>query len=271
MSFLKTTWRRYLAWLVLVCLFAAACVLLSRWQFDRRAQVLAVINTIDSNYDQPPKPLSALLSDTNTALPADKQWLPAEVHGSYVPSMTTLVRNKPYGGNPGFEVLVPFRTDQNTVVVVDRGWLPTGNAQDSPDHVPAVTDEPMTLVGRLMPGEAALNRTAPEGQIPSIYLPAFATFDSAKTYLNAYLMLDRESVKQPQATKIARPNYGEGNHLSYAIQWIVFGVLAFATLFWAVRKELEFYRAANVPGYVAKPKRKTKTDADAEVEDALLD
>lgn len=270
MSFLKTTWRRYIAWLILVCLFAAGCVLLSRWQFERRAQVVAVINTIDANYDQKPVALETALPDLFSALPADKQWLPVRVTGHYIPELTTLVRNKPYGGNPGFEVLVPFLTEQNTVVVVDRGWLPTGNAQDSPDVIPQPTAQPLTLVGRLQPGEQALNRTAPEGQIPSIYLPQLATMNSAQTYVNAYLMLDSESIKQPQAKLIARPNYGEGNHLSYAIQWIVFGLLAFATLFWAVRKELEFYRAANDPNYVVKPKRKSATDRDAEVEDQLL-
>jgi len=270
MSFFKTTWRRYLAWLILVCLFAAGCVFLSRWQFDRRSQVVAVINTIDANYDRSPVLLQAALPDLVSTLPANKQWLPVRVTGHYMPQLTTLVRNKPYGGYPGFEVLVPFVTEQNTVIVIDRGWLPTGNTQDSPDFVPKPSSQTLTLVGRLMPGEQALNRTAPAGQIPSIYLPALATMNSAQTYINAYLMLDRESIKQPSAKLIARPSFGEGNHLSYAIQWIIFGVLAFATLFWAVRKEMQFYRASIDPNYVIKPKRKSAVDKDAEVEDELL-
>ena len=270
MSFFKTTWRRYLAWLVLVCLFAVGCVFLSRWQFDRRTQVVSVMNTIAENYDQKPADLASVLRDPFADLPAEKQWLPVQVSGHYVPELTTLVRNKPYGGYPGFEVLVPFVTEQNTVIIIDRGWLATGNKQDSPDSVPTPSAAQLTLVGRLMPGEAALNRTAPKGQIPSIYLPAMATLNSAPTYLGAYLMLDSESVKQPQAELIGKPGIGEGNHLSYAIQWIIFGVLAFATLIWAVRKELQFYRAANDPTFVAKPKRKSATDKDAEVEDELL-
>jgi hypothetical protein len=82
--------------------------------------------------------------------------------------------------------------------------------------------------------------------------------------------LASESVKQRQVKHLPEPKFGEGNHLSYAIQWIIFGLLAFLTLIWAVRKELQFYRAANDPTYVEKPKRKTATDEDAEAEDLLL-
>ena len=165
---------------------------------------------------------------------------------------------------------MPFLTDQNTVVIIDRGWVATGNAHDAPDSVPQPTMTHLSLVGRLMPGEAALNRTAPLGQIPSIYLPQLAIMNSTKTYLNVYLLLDRESIKEPQAQLLPKPSYGEGNHLSYAIQWILFSLLAFATLIWAVRKEIEFHRAANDPNFVVKSKRKSAVEQDAEIEDSLL-
>jgi len=270
MNFFRASWRRYVAWLILVCLFAAGCVLLSRWQLERRAEVVTVIDTISNNYNQEPKPLRDLLPSLLTPLPANKKWLPVSVTGHYLPEMTTLVRNRSLGGSPGFEVLVPFLSENNEVVIIDRGWVATGSVQDSPDFVPTPNHEQLTLVGRLMPTEPALNRTAPQGQIPSIYLPSLATMNSAQTHINAYLLLDSESVKQPQAKHLPEPKFGEGNHLSYAIQWIIFGVLAFLTLIWAVRKELHFYRAANDPNYVAKPKKKTATDKDAEAEDLLL-
>ncbi len=270
MTFLKSSWRRYLAWLVLVALFSVACVFLSQWQFDRRAQVVAVMNTIDANYDRAVEPLEKVLPSLTEPLPEAKKWLPVTITGHYLPEMTTLVRNRPLGGYPGFEVLVPFLTRNNQVVIIDRGWLPTGNAQDSPDELPSPSEAELTLVGRLMPTEAALNRTAPQGQIPSIDLPSLATMNSAQTYINAYLTLDRESIAQPQAKLLPKPSIGEGNHLSYAIQWIIFSILAILTLVWAIRKEMQFYRAANDPSFVVKPKRKSATDKDAEAEDSIL-
>lgn len=271
MSFLKTSWRRYLAWLLLVCLFSVGCIFLSRWQFDRRAQVVEVIKTIDSNYDKPPANLASALPDLYAPLPANKQWLPVSVTGHYLPNSTTLVRNRSLGGNPGFELLVPFLTSQNNVIIIDRGWVATGNTHDYPDSIPQTSAARLTLVGRLMPSEAALNRTAPAGQIPSIYLPALATMNSAQTYINAYLLLDHESIAQPQAKVLPKPSFGEGNHLSYAIQWIIFGLLAFGTLFWAIRKEMQISRASNDPSFKARPRRKSAVDHDAEVEDQLLD
>jgi cytochrome oxidase assembly protein ShyY1 len=270
MNFLRASWRRYVAWLVLVCLFSAGCVLLSRWQLDRRTEVVSVIDTISNNYNQEPKPLRELLPSLLKPLPANKKWLPVSVTGHYLPEMTTLVRNRSLGGNPGFEVLVPFLSEDNQVVIINRGWVATGSVEDSPDFVPTPNQARLTLVGRLMPTEPALNRSAPAGQIPSIDLPALATMNSARTFINAYLLLDSESTKQPQVKHLPEPKFGEGNHLSYAIQWIIFGVLAFLTLIWAVRKEKHFYRLANDPNYVVKPKRKSETDKDADAEDALI-
>jgi hypothetical protein len=54
----------------------------------------------------------------------------------------------------------------------------------------------------------------------------------------------------------------EGNHLSYALQWLLFGAMAFIAFGWALRQEL-LYRAG-------KQKAKKK-DFDSEAEDSILD
>jgi cytochrome oxidase assembly protein ShyY1 len=59
-----------------------------------------------------------------------------------------------------------------------------------------------------------------------------------------------------------KPVQDEGPHLSYALQWIVFGLMAFVGLVWAVRRERKI-AAGNAP--VA------RREKDADVEDALLD
>jgi cytochrome oxidase assembly protein ShyY1 len=85
-----------------------------------------------------------------------------------------------------------------------------------------------------------------------------------------YLRLAAESPASILAPKIeTMPELSEGNHLSYAIQWIVFAVLAFVTMAYFIRQELEHYRVANDSNYVPKVTRKTRAQRDNEVEDAL--
>mgnify|MGYP000193316664 CR=1 FL=1 len=50
MSYFKLSWRRWLSWLAVVIVFAIACTFLSRWQFARRAEVVAKNDLISGNY-----------------------------------------------------------------------------------------------------------------------------------------------------------------------------------------------------------------------------
>jgi hypothetical protein len=59
-----------------------------------------------------------------------------------------------------------------------------------------------------------------------------------------------------------RPVEDEGPHLSYALQWIAFGILAFIGLVWAVRRERTIAAGGTIP---------KRRERDAEVEDAILD
>ncbi len=50
-----------------------------------------------------------------------------ELKGSYDAAGQRIVRNRPLNGQPGYEVVVPFKLDSGETVVIDRGWLPIGN------------------------------------------------------------------------------------------------------------------------------------------------
>jgi hypothetical protein len=62
----------------------------------------------------------------------------------------------------------------------------------------------------------------------------------------------------------------EGNHLSYAVQWILFALMGFYALFWAIRQEREYRRLERDPTYVPKSLRNRKV-TDGDIEDRLLD
>ena len=264
--------RRWGAYLALVVVFAIACALLSWWQWARRAETLAEGTLVTRNFEADPVAVGDLLSGLGSWRTGE-EWRPVELHGRYLGDEQLLVRNRVFNANPGFEVLVPFQLDDGTVFIVDRGWLPIGQKQDTPDTVPSAPSGQVTVVARLQQSEPVLpGRIAPSGQIPEINLPTVAKMSGTdgKTYTGAYGLLDTESpapATRPQA--IQEPIPDEGPHLSYAIQWIAFGLLAFFGLFWAYRREKRINALPVEEQAAARTPRLRSSDMDAE--DAILD
>lgn len=264
--------RRWGAYLVLVIVFAIACGLLSWWQWARRAETLAEGALVTANYESAPVALGSLLPSLS-AWKASEKWRPVELHGQYLAQQQLLVRNRVFNDNPGFEVLVPFRLNDGRVFVVDRGWLPIGRTQDTPDHVPAAPTGEVTVVVRLQQSEPVLpGRSAPHGQIPEINAEKVAAIagTTGATYTGAYGLLDSETpppVDRPAA--VQEPLIDEGPHLSYAIQWIAFAVLAFFGLIWAYRREKRINALPLEERASARAPRARSADTDAE--DEILD
>lgn len=267
---------RWAGYLGLVVVFAIVSCSLGVWQFQRRAEAHAEVVRIESNYDAPPSPLSDLLPRLGSFAESQK-WSQVSVTGIYLTDEQLLVRTRPLSGNPGFEVLTPLQLPNGAVFVVDRGWVPVGNAQDAPDRVPAAPSGEVTVVARLKAGEPALDgRTAPPGQIATIELDQIAALLDKPTYTGAYgLMASESPAPAERPTALLKPPLDEGPHLSYAFQWFVFALLAFVGLGWALRQE---YRLVNSEDPAEQQRarerqrrKEAKLPSDAEVEDSILD
>ncbi|HEU0206757.1 MAG TPA: SURF1 family cytochrome oxidase biogenesis protein [Pseudolysinimonas sp.] len=264
--------RRWGAYLLLVVVFAFACGLLSWWQWDRRAETLAEGTLVTRNYESAPVALDTLLPRLGSWKAGD-EWRPVELKGRYLTDEKLLVRNRVFNANPGFEVLVPFQLDDGRVFVVDRGWLPIGSKQDTPDHVPAPPTGEVTVVVRLQQSEPVLpGRSAPHGQIPEINAATVASMagTAGSTYTGAYGLLARETpAPADRPAAVQEPVIDEGPHLSYAIQWIAFAVLAFFGLVWAYRREKRINALPAEQRAAARAPKARSSDTDAE--DAILD
>ncbi|WBU38587.1 SURF1 family cytochrome oxidase biogenesis protein [Homoserinibacter sp. YIM 151385] len=267
--------RRWIGYVALTVVFALACGLLSWWQWSRRAEAVEAIELVEQNFDAAPVPLEAELPVLDDWSPS-QEWQPVVMTGTYLVEDQLLVRNRPRNGGPGWEVLTPLRLDDGRVFVVDRGWLPLGSVDDVPDVVPAPPEGVVTVVARLKAGEPTLpGRSAPEGQISTIHLPQVADLVAGETWTGAYGLLESEDpAADSRPLPVVRPPADEGPHLSYAFQWIAFGVLAFVALFWGIRHErrarLEEERVA-AGGEPAPERRRGRGGEDADAEDALLD
>jgi cytochrome oxidase assembly protein ShyY1 len=253
--------KRWMGYLALTVVFAIVSSFFGLWQWDRRGQAVAAINVLEANWDRVPQELVS----AEGLSPTSDQWTPVLVRGEYAPQDQILVRTRPRGGQVGFEVLVPLRSDTGFTVVVNRGWIPTGESRDFPDLVPEAPTGEVSVVARIKPGEPTLRgRGAPEGQLPSIDLGAMENAVGYELETEFFLLLDSETPQSAVAPLPSlRPVLDEGPHLSYTLQWFVFALLALIAFVALLRQE-----ARQEAGIVPMEKTK-KTDADEE--DALLD
>jgi cytochrome oxidase assembly protein ShyY1 len=272
-SFLRS--RRWAGYLAITLVFASVCVSLGFWQLARRADAVAEIDRVATNFDADPTPVAEALPQLDS-FDESQEWLTVSMTGTYLVDDQLLVRNRPLGGNPGFEVLTPLLLSNGDVFVVDRGWVPTGDTQDAPDAVPAAPSGTVSVVVRLKAGEPHLDsRSASPGQIATIELPLVEQQVGAPTYTGAYGLLATEDpapAERPQG--VEKPVPDEGPHLSYAFQWFVFALLGFVALGYIARQE---YRQVNSDDpeeqerAAERARKRAARKSDADVEDEILD
>jgi cytochrome oxidase assembly protein ShyY1 len=270
--------KRWLGYLAFAVAFAIACGFLSNWQLARSKEAAAANALIAANFDSKPVPLTTELPAL-TSYSASQEWTRVTVTGTYETALQLLARNRPFNGNPGFEVLTPLRTADGSLFIVDRGWVPTGNDSDDPEHVPAPPTGTVTVVARLKASEPAIaGRTATGDQVGTIQLSVVKEkLDGADVYTGAYGLLDSESpapASGPAPTVTAPPTQDEGLHWSYMIQWIIFALIGFFGLGYALRTE---YRKRNEHDPAEKARaaererRRALKRTDSDIEDELLD
>jgi len=268
--------RRWLGYLGFAIAFAIACSFLSSWQLSRGKEAVAANALLSANFDSVPLDLAQALPHLDSYA-ADQQWLRVRAVGHYLPDKEVLVRNRPTNDGPGFEVLTPLKLADGSIFIVDRGWVPTGNKQDAPDSVPAAPSGEVTVIARLQASEPQLdNRTASGDQVATIHLPQIGARVGGSVYTAAYGVLDSQTPAGTSLTKVDAdpPVQDEGLHWSYMIQWVIFALIGFFGLAYAVRQE---YRLRNVddPAERARAeereRRKALKKSDAEIEDEILD
>jgi len=270
MSFLATSWKRWLAWFLLAVLFATACVFLAIWQLERRDELVSKIQRMVNNYDSAVVDYSAIASLSESEV-VEFEWHPISLTGSYQIQDQLLVRNRPIAGQPGFLQLVPFRLLTGELLLIERGWIPADSSL-APSSTLTPGSDPRTITARLRLSELTPNRQSPAGQVTSIHLQDIRNLLAQDLETDFYLRLISEPASElaiPQP--LGKPLLDEGNHLSYAVQWILFALMGFYALYWAIRQEREFRRIESDPDYVPKKKKKKRSEVDSDTEDSLLD
>ena len=253
------TSRRWLGAFGVALAFAVAAFFLGQWQWHRYEAKAARADRINSHYDAKPQPVADVLG--SAPMPLSREWTRVTVQGSYAADDTLLVRNRPYDGTYGYEVLVPFRDSSGGTVLVDRGWVQNAKtATTLPEIVPAPTGD-VTVTGWLRRSEPSLHKTLPSGQLASINL-AEASRQVGSPLLGAYLVLEVERLPDgsapPRPTALEAPDTDLGPHQAYAFQWWLGMVAGFVLVWFGARREYREGIAVDAPAGSPVPRKKVR-------------
>ena len=271
--------RRAVSLLLLAVALSVTCTFLGRWQWNRHVARDAQIRLIEDNYSAEPVQLAALAATPDRTLPADAAWRQVTVTGRYEADATVLLRNRPIGGMAGYHVLVPLVVaeggERGAVLVVDRGWVPTGENGVDVTSAPAPPTGTVTVTVRLRPDEAASPRSAPAGQVQAISVAqVLAAGDAvpATGSPGAYRAYGEVAAEGPAPDHalgtLPAPSTDPGSHLSYAFQWWTFALGSLVGFTVMARRELQDGSAA---GPTVRPERRRRSPSAEDEEDALVD
>lgn len=273
-SFLRS--RRWFGYVTLLLLFAVACTWFGNWQFDRRAEARAEIARIDANYDAPALALTKALPSYDYFDENQLKWQTVEVYGSYV-GEPYFARNRPGPGGVGSQLLQPLQLHDGSIFIVDRGWVPVRASEEiDPSVLPSPPVGEVTVQVRLRESEPPITgRTETDRTLPSVDLALLDTLIEAPLYTGAYGQLVSESPAAEHGSLPSKPERDEGPHLSYALQWYVFILIALLGVVYAARQE---FRNLNPESEQVKRQdlkraklKSRRAPSDDEEEDAILD
>lgn len=237
----------WLARLAAALVLAAVMVLLGNWQLSRYEERAAVNARIDAAEVSEAVPLGEVLAvpgpaeAVGPAVPAAATWTMVTTTGRYDPAHELLARGRTVGGRVGFEVLTPLVLGDGSAVLVDRGWIPPGEAGlTAAPEVPAPPEGQVTVTGRVRPSEsggAAVERHDGVPQTRRIHLESVADEVPYPLY-GAYLTLDsQQPPADPGLTPIPVRRENAWLNAGYTVQWWLFAALVLAGFAWLARRE----------------------------------
>lgn len=227
---------------LLAVVIAAVCVRLGIWQLHRLQQRRARNAITVARLAAPPVAARQLPRDTGGV-----HYRRAVVHGTYDYAHEIVLTSRTRNGSPGVNVVTPVRlSGSDTAVLVVRGWV------YSPDGVH--TDltrwregDSVDAVGYAEPFEVSRSGVARSPSDPVAYrwidtsvardafpypvLPLLIVLQNGAagdtTHANAATgTTGATGEDHGTPPRLAPPTLDEGPHLSYAIQWFSFAIIA---------------------------------------------
>lgn len=211
---------RWLVGHVVVLVSVVSFVVLGSWQLRRLDERRAFNDLVTDRGAAEPIALDAAVSADGRD-PAALEYRQVTVTGRYVSGAQVLTAPRSREGQPGPHVLTVLDTDAGPDLLVDRGWVPLTRDLAAP----APPSGQVTLSGTLRSPE-----TGNVGQAEQVLriAPDAVADRLDRPLLDTWLALETQRPALTAAAPLPTPaeSLGEGNHLSYAIQWFGFAIIA---------------------------------------------
>jgi cytochrome oxidase assembly protein ShyY1 len=232
---------KWIATHILVITLMLVMVNLATWQLDRHQQRKDFNATLVQRFEAPVRPLDELLQSGE---PADIEWLPTAVTGTYLQGEDISLVNVSQNGAAGYDAITPLLLSNGKVVLVNRGFLPL-----VAEFPPAPSGE-VSILGRI--------RATSERRTGAVSDPATGELaevqridiDRLQQQIDGELvpvyvqLLKSTPTEAPTLSTIADPDFSNGPHLSYTVQWFFFALCAAGGWVALVRREVTKQKTA---------------------------
>lgn len=255
---------KWIAFHVLVVAAIITMVSLAGWQWQRLHDRRQFNDRVTTSSDRDVAPLAEVL--VPDAVTTDVEWRRVIVTGTYLDDEQVEVVNRSQNGQVGRNVIDALMLPDGTAVLVNRGFVP------SSEPTPATPVGTVDVVGRLRNSEQ--RRTGQTEDADGVELQQVRRLDIAKLQpqIDADLLpmyieqLEARPAEGEWPAPIAAPDLGEGPHLSYTIQWLVFSFSVAVGWVFAVRRS-----AATLSGRRGRVRRGSLPPIDDELSRELLE
>jgi cytochrome oxidase assembly protein ShyY1 len=232
--------RRWILFFGAVVALAFLAFRLGEWQFSRLEERETRNAVTERNIAAAPAPVGDVLAVGEPVDPQE-EWRRVEATGRYVDEETVVVRYQTQDGASGVDVVTPLLTGEDgPALLVNRGWLETGNVGTTRPDVPAPPDGEVTVVAYVR-----ADATGDAAAVADRSTRAVSSREIGETLpwpvYGGFVELAEQTPESAQPLQVAEtPDLGEGPHFFYGLQWWFFAALAvfgFGYLVWDERKK----------------------------------
>ena len=240
--------RRWVLFALVVAVLAWLATQLGQWQFNRLDERKQDNRIVATNLKLAPAPVDDVLS-TERGPRARDEWRRVTVHGTWDDEHTIVLKYQTRDQSAGVDVVTPLVTDSGAAVLVDRGWLRTGNTGGSRPDLPAVTDGQVTVTGWVRRDATGNATKVSDLSTRAISSRTIAEVTPYPLY-RGFVDLAEESPEPETALELTElpDDTSNGPHFFYGLQWWFFGALAIFGFCYLAWDEARQRRERREPG-----------------------